>query len=644
MFTAIDPLRPSDFDRRRQFPGDRRLGSLGVAASERELVTARRTAWLSILGWTILSLIAFHWRTLEDRDRTLQMAHVEAKTRLDAETTLRNWIAAHGGVYVAPDERTRPNPYLAHAQYPNVVTTEGKQLTLINTSYLTRLLHEFAPESFGAGGYISGPKPLNPGNAPQDWEGNAYAAFSTGATEHAAVIEENGQRIYALARVLKAKPECLKCHTDPALKEGDILGALSMRVDLTSYFESERRTMLVDATTQGIIWLAGFLSILAAFRINISRLRERHSTQQILIESQRLFQTIADYSSDWIFWRNPDGRFRYVSPACETISGYADEDFYADPELFLKIVHPDDREAFRLHVEDADRGGSPPPQELRILTRDGLTRYLSHTCSPIDNDMGIFVGVCGANHDITRLRENEQILVNQSRHAAMGEMISNIAHQWRQPISAVGLILQNLQYDYDAGHLEREGLHDYVARAREQVDRMSTTIDDFRSFFRPEHDPRIFDIRQPIHEAIRIVQDSFRANGIEINWPDDDAHKVFGYPNELAQVILNLLGNAKDVILDRHAPQGRVEIHTEATADRLVLKLRDNGGGIPLEVLPFIFDPYFTTKSNGTGIGLYMSATILGHMNGSISAANVESGAEFTLTLPLASEAEGSSP
>ena len=642
---AASSRHPSaESDRRLRLPGDRRVRGPATAATIGELAAAKRMAWISLLVWTVLSIVSFNWNAAEREETTMRFARTEAEIHLNKETALRNWIAARGGIYVVPDAQTPPNPYLAHVPDRNVVTSGGKRLTLINTSYLTRLLQESYAEFYGTKGHISSNKPISPANTPVPWERAAYAAFAAGNTEYSGVVEVDGKPYYGAARALKAAVPCLTCHTDPGLKAGDNLGAISILVDLAPYRLSERKAMLSEAVTDSVIWLVGLLGIFTVFRISIIHLRQRQETQQALLESQHLFQTIADYSSDWIFWRNPDGRFRYVSPACERISGYAPEAFYADPALFLNIIHPEDREAFRSHIAEADQGKKVTPQELRILNQDGKVHFISHACRPIYDDDGNFVGIRGANLDITRLRENEQILINQSRHAAMGEMVSNIAHQWRQPISAVGLILQNLEYDFDEGRLKPDVLRGYVARGRELIGRMSTTIDDFRNFFRPEHEPAFFDINHPIREAVRIMHDSFRAHGIEIRWPGDDPVQAFGYPNELAQVLLNLLANAKDSILEHRVAHGVVEILIATTAEGLVLTVRDNGGGIPAAVLPRIFDPYFTTKDHGTGIGLYMSSTIVGHMGGSLVARNIDGGAELILRLPQANPSAGASP
>jgi len=594
----------------------------------------RRLAALAMVGWTSLGVAMWLWETRQREGEAQRLAQAEAKAHLGREMALRLWIANRGGIYVRPDAQTPPNPYLSHP-LRDVVTTDGMALTMVNASYLAKLLRqEDLAHIPGLRKRISSYAPLNPEHWPEDWEKTAYDTLMAGAEQHVGLITLDGREYFKLTRALRAEPACLKCHADR--KEGDLLGALSILVDFSPYRASEIQRRQRELTAHAIVWLIGLAGIAFGAHSSINHLRLRQQSFKALSERQALFQTLAECSTDWVFWRNPEGSFRYVSPACETISGYRPDEFIDDPTLFTAIVHEDDRDAFHTRLSEANRLERPLNQEFRIRHRDGSVRYLVQNCRPIHDAHGVFLGLRGANRDITEKREQEQILINQSRHAAMGEMIGNIAHQWRQPITAVSLILQNLEYDYRDGVLDADALHAYVARAREHIDHMSSTIDDFRRFFRPESTPSRFEIAQPVEEALKIVRDSFQARGIGLQWTPGPALATFGYPNELVQVLLNLLTNARDAIVERGVAHGLVSIELRPlTASEALLAVRDNGGGIDPAVLPRIFDPYFTTKPEGTGIGLYMSAMLIDHMGGSLIASNVEGGTEFRIRLPL---------
>ncbi|MBS4095523.1 MAG: HAMP domain-containing protein [Sulfuricella sp.] len=232
----------------------------------------------------------------------------------------------------------------------------------------------------------------------------------------------------------------------------------------------------------------------------------------------------------------------------------------------------------------------------------------------------------------------ERLLIQQSRLAAMGEMIGNIAHQWRQPINALGLLLANIEDAYDYHELDKEYLDKEVVIGQELIQRMSETIDDFRNFFRPDKEKQSFHASEAMEEAVKLVRHSFANNNIAIIQENTCENcSVVGYPNEFAQVVLNALSNAKDVLIGKSIA-GEVRIGVEKGENTLTVILRDNGGGIPEEILGKVFDPYFTTKENGTGIGLYMSKMIMEHMDGEITLRNIEGGVEVLLTLPLAGD------
>lgn len=603
-----------------------------------EIHGLRRLAQLAIVGWSVLSFFLWSWGFHQYEQEALRLAGTQAKAHMDRELVLRLWIAEHGGIYVRQGENTPSNPFLANIPERDVVTPGGQRLTLVNASYLSRLIkRQEEAVDYGMRKKISSPQPINPDNRPEDWEAPAYAAFVAGANTHSTSITYREREFYVLSHALRTEAACLKCHHDHQV--GDLLGALTVMIDLAPYREAEqaqvRRKLLIHLLT----WLTGLAGILLALRALMAQVRCGQQAFHKLNERHALFQTLAECSLDWVFWQNPDGSFRYVSPACLNVCGYSPEDLYRDPLLFLNMVHEDDRETFRIKLAEAI--DQPMSQEFRIRHRDGSVRFLVQTCRPIHDAQGVFLGLRGANRDITEKREQEQILINQSRHAAMGEMIGNIAHQWRQPITALGLMLQNLAYDFKDGLLTEERLNETIARAQHQIDQMSSTINDFRNYFRPESTPSRFAIAYPIEEAIKIVRDSFQAHGIELEWTPGPPLEVFGYPNELIQVLLNLLTNSRDAIRERQGISGRVSIEVSGTPDQVVIDVRDNGGGIAPEALPRIFDPYFTTKAEGTGIGLYMSAMLIEHMRGSLIANNVAEGAEFRIRLPLAREQEG---
>jgi signal transduction histidine kinase len=233
------------------------------------------------------------------------------------------------------------------------------------------------------------------------------------------------------------------------------------------------------------------------------------------------------------------------------------------------------------------------------------------------------------------LRENERMLMQQGRQAAMGEMIGNIAHQWRQPLNVLGLIIQELPLTYELDALTRENLDTSVKKATQVIHHMSHTIDDFRNFFSPDKEKTLFKANDIVAKTVSLIEGSFREQRIAIELRAKDDIFIYGYPNEYSQVILNILINARDAFIERRNDGPKtVTITLSRENDKAVATIADNAGGIATEIMDKIFDPYFTTKGpdKGTGVGLFMSKTIIEkNMNGRLSACNSGNGAEFRI-------------
>jgi signal transduction histidine kinase len=237
---------------------------------------------------------------------------------------------------------------------------------------------------------------------------------------------------------------------------------------------------------------------------------------------------------------------------------------------------------------------------------------------------------------LDEIRQKDQMLIEQGRLAAMGEMISNIAHQWRQPLNNVGLIIQNIQLAFDARELTSETMAKEIKSAMDVILFMSHTIDDFRDFFRQDKVKTSFNVQRIVTKAIDFMAPGLKSREIIIELEADEPGDALGYANEYAQVVLNLISNAKDAFQERKVGSPRIDVRVFREGSRSVVTVRDNGGGIDTNILPKIFDPYFTTKdkSQGTGIGLYMSKVIIEqHMGGRLTARNVDGGAEFMIEL-----------
>jgi len=236
--------------------------------------------------------------------------------------------------------------------------------------------------------------------------------------------------------------------------------------------------------------------------------------------------------------------------------------------------------------------------------------------------------------EIDKRLEQEQMLIQQSKLASMGEMIGNIAHQWRQPLAQVSAIFMNMKVTYDFDNFSQKYLNEKVEEANKLTDYMSQTINDFQNFFKPHGEAEVFSIETACREALFIIESSLNYHEIKVDFSVSDEPNIVGYKNEYSQVILNILNNAKNILLERDVKNPYIKIEIKEGDNFVIVKIGDNGGGIDKTILDKIFEPYFTTrhKKQGTGIGLYMSKNIIENsMGGYINAKNTDVGACFTI-------------
>ena len=234
--------------------------------------------------------------------------------------------------------------------------------------------------------------------------------------------------------------------------------------------------------------------------------------------------------------------------------------------------------------------------------------------------------------------EKDIILIQQNRQAVMGEMLDHIAHQWKQPLNNIALIIQTLESTCVYEQVPTKEVLETVDNIMGVVGHMAQTVDVFRNFYRPDKEKTVFLVKDSIEKALSFVKPALRLYGIEVDLDAESELSAFGYPKEYVQVLLNILDNAKDAFIERSVENPRISMKAFADGDNTVVTITDNAGGIPDGSLERIFDLSFTTKasSGGTGIGLYMSKNIIvKNMGGKLSVRNSDNGAQFRIELGI---------
>jgi len=343
---------------------------------------------------------------------------------------------------------------------------------------------------------------------------------------------------------------------------------------------------------------------------------------QKILDVNEAFTTITGYSKNDVIGQTP----------AILKSGYHDTQFYIDMHNSIKANH-----YWSGEIRNKHKNGNIVNEHLTIqavLDEDGAVK----------NYVASFIDITKQKATEAKLGEHEELLISQSKMAQMGEMLENIAHQWRQPLSVITTSASALQIQHEFGILSNELLLKSLDNIVKSATHLSTTIDDFRDFYKNKKNPEKFHLTRLIEASLILLEARLKNQNIEIISEVEDIILV-GYENEIIQVCINIINNARDELVMKDNQERIIFVQSFKSETEVKLSFFDNAGGIPQEVLPKVFDNHFTTKESrdGTGIGLYMSKLIIEKANGKLIASNehflcknqTHFGARFDIILPI---------
>jgi PAS domain S-box-containing protein len=407
----------------------------------------------------------------------------------------------------------------------------------------------------------------------------------------------------------------------------------------------------------------------------ISNAIAKNNAQTELKKSEIRYRLLAENARDLIYRIQiaPIKLFEYVSPSATILTGYTPEEHYNDFDLGLKIIHPDDHQMF--HDMTSGQGMFEKPLLLRWIKKDGTIFWCEQSNVPIYNEHGELVAIEGIARDVTEQKnaEEELKIVNaelqdkkyalemfnksleqriaievgknrhldhlmalQARQAALGEMIGNIAHQWRQPLNAVSLAIYDLAEAFEHDEIDEQYISNTMNEVNRIVQQMSRTIDDFRSYFKPQKEKKLFKVSDVISSALKFMSADFESHNITVYQQLDTNAVAFGYSYELTQVLINILKNARDAILENKPGDKCIDVFLFEEDSRCIIEITNMGNIISENDMARIFDPYFTTRKNddNIGLGLYIAKTLIEkNMNGKLYCHNLENGVKFVVAL-----------
>jgi C4-dicarboxylate-specific signal transduction histidine kinase len=240
--------------------------------------------------------------------------------------------------------------------------------------------------------------------------------------------------------------------------------------------------------------------------------------------------------------------------------------------------------------------------------------------------------------ELQKNKDKDNLIYQQSKLAIMGEMTRMIAHQWRQPLTSLLAIIQSLEFKDRIGKLEKKDIQESSLKAKEITYKMSSIIDNFQNFFKPDKQKTEFKLCQTIRKTLSLLESEFITEEIDLVINTRlEGIKILNFKNEFIQVLLNIIKNSIDALIEMGTKDRRLKIDLILTTKEVLVEISDNAGGIDESIIDQIFDPYFSTKSkNGSGMGLFMSKIIIEeHMNASLTVKNGSDGAIFTIVFPI---------
>jgi PAS domain S-box-containing protein len=592
--------------------------------------------------WTFLVAASVIWNFYRNKEETVERARIEAQAIFQHNLAYRRWNTANGGVYAEITDKNQPNPYI-NSPKRDVITQDGTRLTLINPFQMTKQAYELLSKQspLASINRTISLKSLNPENAPDPWEAKALREFEKGKTEFSEIAKINGRSYMRVLKPYITEDGCLKCHGWQGYKVGDIRGAMSIAVPMEPYYAASTTTAAIILITHLFLWLMGAGAIFL-FSGGLRRY------QGAIEESERKFRIVSEFAYDFDSWITEDGRFVFMSPSCERMTGYSQREFMEEPDLLNSIIHPDDRDTYKNHIADF-RAPVHEEMEFRIVGRDGQVRWVSHVCGPIYVN-GEFLGRRASNRDITEKKKLEDKLLQSKKMESLGQFAGGIAHDFNNVLTAIGGFAHLLKYDLENRDKDSAECIEHISLAVKFGKNLTSNLLTFgrKQIINP--------VNVELCQIINTISDMLKTLipeeiSLKISLAEDES-PIFADPYQIGQMIINLCMNAKDAMplggelyietdffhmADEHAGK----YATVPPGEYMILSVRDTGTGMDEKTMDQMFEPFFSTKKSGkgTGLGLTIVQSIVQQHDGFIDIeSEMDKGTKFRIFFPVSGE------
>lgn len=471
------------------------------------------------------------------------------------------------------------------------------------------------------------------------------------------LMEKNASRI--LEHIMEQTNETKQCQNMMECLHGTVNSTREyLYCKSGNVIEYQTRPHIEDGENAGYVWLFNDVTCLVA-------------SQEKYQQQKQLFETLMNTVPVPIYHKSREGK--YLGCNQSMLDGFG----YEEKNVIGKTPYDIASNEVAKHYERKDEELYANPDEVQVYeyvlknvnTRE--TREVVFYKRAYRDNQGEPAGLIGAVLDITERnkmeeailknsyelaqrvehevnqrmalereqQEQQTLLVQKSKMASLGEMISAISHQWKQPVYVLSLVTEELKSALSQQSIDTELLKRTVVKMEDMTDFMKKTLEEFRSFYKPDKEKVAFSPCEQLCSIYLMFKSELLSANIDLRIHECSDINAYGYPNEFKQVLLNIVENARDAIIGNLETEGRTDFHSGVEEGASVIRIRDNGGGISEDLLPDkLFENHISSKgNNGSGMGLYISRIIIEKsMGGKLWAQNVDDGAEFVIELPLA--------
>lgn len=569
------------------------------------------SAWIILaVFWSILSFLHGWQETTIFKNSTLKLAEAEARASYNKDLAYRRWAAEHQGFYVEVTQTTPPNPYLRHLTERDIITPEGRQLTLINPASMTRQVHDLSQQQPGVRGHITSLNPLRPENQPDQWERASLHAFEQGRSETRSVETIDGQRYLRMMFPMRTEANCLSCHALQGYRVGDIRGGISVSVPLGTYQSALRTTLETSLFNNSMMWLLG-LGLILMFQQSIrNKFNDVEFARRQTEESERKYRMLFEEAIDGFCLTDlENGLILDCNNVLAHMVGRHRNDLIGRHQ---RILYPEEGTDSGLpYAYEQQRNASEGSQfGARLKTKHGELVEVEVKTNRVELDGRVVLH--GIFHDQTEQKRLQAQAYQASQRAALGELAAGVAHEVNNPINGIINYAQLL-----LNHSGNESMRTEIPkRIIKEGDRISAIVRSLLSLARDtgtemEHH-RLSSINTTV---LSLVRTQLNRDGITVNLEiGPELPELYCNRQQLEQLAINLINNARYALNERFP---------EPHPDKLLtisLKLRqqdgaawvdwtftDQGTGIPADLLHRVLNPFVTTKSAGVGTGLGLS-------------------------------------